>query len=121
MNIPVREGTSAYGDLFETFIVNEFFKLNHYYEKDYSFYYLMTRDGVEIDLVVERPGEPLLLVEIKSASSVQERHLTPLFTLGGEFPHAERICISRVSEPQKHGGNIMVLPWDMALKQIFLG
>jgi uncharacterized protein len=119
LNVPLREGTSAYGDLFEIFIVNEFFKLNHYYEKDYSFYYLMTRDGVEIDLVVERPGSPLLLVEIKSASSIHERHLTPLFTLGGEFLHADRICISRVTTPQKHEGNVMVLPWKTALKQIF--
>ena len=118
LSIPVVEGSSAYGELFETFFINECFRLNHYYEKDFSFSYLMTRDEVEIDLVIERPGAPLLLLEIKSATRIQEWHLGSLKTLGSEFPGAERVCIARVTLPEDHDG-IMVVPWRMALEKYF--
>ena len=119
LTIPVVEGTSAYGELFEAFFINECFRLNHYHEKDFSFSYLMTRDGVEIDLVVERPGASLLLLEIKSATRVEEKHLASLRTLGAEFPGAERVCVSCVASPEDHDG-ILVLPWLMALERYFL-
>ena len=34
--------------------------------KDYQFSYYMTKDGVQIDLVVRRPGKLVLFIEIKS-------------------------------------------------------
>jgi predicted AAA+ superfamily ATPase len=37
LTIPVQQGTSAYGELFEAFFINECFKLNTYFEKDFSF------------------------------------------------------------------------------------
>jgi predicted AAA+ superfamily ATPase len=118
LTIPVQEGTSGYGELFEAFFINECFRLNHYYEKDFSFSYLMTRDGVEIDLVVERPGASLLLLEIKSATRIESRHLTTLRGLGSEFPGAERVCAARTSLPEYHEG-ILVLPWRTALERYF--
>ncbi|MEI6388620.1 MAG: DUF4143 domain-containing protein [Spirochaetota bacterium] len=115
-SIPVVEGPSAYGELFEAFFINECFRLNHYHEKDYSFSYLMTRDEVEIDLVVERPAAPLL--EIKSATRIEGRHLASLKTLGSELPEAERVCVARVGMPEIHDG-ILVLPWLIALERYF--
>ncbi len=119
LTIPVTEGTSAYGELFEAFFINECFRLNHYFERDFSFSYLATRDGVEIDLVVQRPGAPLLLVEIKSALRIEDRHLASLKTLGAEFPGAERICVARVGQAEMYDG-IMVLPWRTALEKYFV-
>ena len=118
LTIPVVEGTSAYGELFEAFFINECFKLNHYNEKDFSFSYLMTRDEVEIDLVVERPGAPLLLIEIKSATQIKPKHLASLKKLGAEFPGAERVCVTCGVLPENHDG-ILVLPWRMALETYF--
>ncbi len=118
LTIPVREGTSAYGDLFEMFFINECFRLNHYLELDFSFHYLMTRDEVEIDLVIERPGASLVLMEIKSATRIESRHLASLSSLGRDFPDAERICAARVEMPENHDG-ILVLPWRMALERYF--
>ena len=118
LTIPIQEGTSAYGELFESFFINECLKLNKYFELDFSFSYLSTRDGVEIDLVVERPGAPLLLMEIKSAALIQDKHLASLATLGAEFPDAERVCVARVGHAEKHDG-IMVLPWRTALETYF--
>ncbi|PKL09235.1 MAG: ATPase [Spirochaetae bacterium HGW-Spirochaetae-7] len=120
LSIPVSEGTSAYGELFEIFFINECFKLNHYFEKDFSFHYLQTRDEVEIDLVVERPGAPLLLIEIKSATRIEPRHLASLRSIGKDFPAAQRVCVARVAIPENHDG-ILVLPWRMALERYFQG
>jgi predicted AAA+ superfamily ATPase len=108
----------VYGELFESFFINECIKLNSYFERDFSFSYLATRDGVEIDLVVQRPGAPLLLVEIKSTTQIQDRHLTALKTLGSELSGAERICVARVGQAEMHDG-IKVLPWRTALENYF--
>jgi len=118
LTIPVQEGTSVYGELFEAFFINECFKLNHYFEKDFTFSYLMTGSGVEIDLVVERPGAPLLLMEIKSTTTIQKKHLSALQSLGADFPDAEKVCIARIPIPEKHD-RILVLPWRMALETYF--
>ena len=44
--------------------------LESYYYRDYKFSYLKTKDDAEIDLVVERPGQDILFIEIKSSSDV---------------------------------------------------
>jgi hypothetical protein len=69
-----------YGPLVETLIVVETLKkLRHAGEQE-SLYYLRTRDGVEVDLVIEQRGV-LDLVEIKSGETVvpeQAKHLKNL-------------------------------------------
>jgi len=52
------------GALFENFIISELIKQNSYLEKDFKFYYWRTKQGSEIDVVLER-GEKLIGVEIK--------------------------------------------------------
>jgi predicted AAA+ superfamily ATPase len=70
LNIKPQPGTSYYGELFESFIIAECIKLSEYHQLDFKFSYLMTGAGAEVDLVVERPGAPLLLIEIKSNENV---------------------------------------------------
>jgi predicted AAA+ superfamily ATPase len=118
LTLPVQESTSAYGELFEAFVINECMRLSRYAENDFAFHYLATRDGVEVDLVVERPGKPLLLIEIKSSVEIQESHLKGLRQLGGDFPGAQCICMARVIREQKID-DIFVLPWQMAVRKIF--
>ncbi len=52
------------GALFKNFIISELIKQNSYLEKDFKFYYWRTKQGSEIDVVLER-GEELIGVEIK--------------------------------------------------------
>ncbi len=52
------------GALFENFIVSELIKQNSYLEKNYKFYYWRTKQGSEMDIVMERTGE-LFGIEIK--------------------------------------------------------
>ena len=70
--------TTAFGNAFEHFLILEIARLNDYYQNDYSLSYLRTKDDAEVDLILERPGAPLLLIEIKSTARVTERDVAAL-------------------------------------------
>ena len=118
IEIPLSEKTNAYGQAFEHFIINQCMQLARYCHRNYRFSYLSTKDDAEIDLVVERPGEKILFIEIKSANNVEERHLTTLKTLANDFGDCEAICLSRDPYP-KQFGNITIYPWEMGIKKYF--
>ena len=113
------KSTSYYGDLFEQFIIVECIKLASYYHSEYRFSYLMTEANAEIDLVVERPGEKVLFIEIKSNESVRKDDLTTIQKLAHSFGNCEAICLS--CDPRKKRiGNITVYPWQSGIKKFFL-
>lgn len=118
LTVPVIESTSSYGERFEQFVVLECLRLNDYFERDYRFSYFQSKDGLEIDLIVERPGRPLLLVEIKSTACVRPDHLRSLARLGEDLTPSELWCLSR--DPlAKTIGDILVLPWREGLNRLF--
>ncbi len=51
-------------------------RLASYLRRQYKFSYLRTSDDVEIDLIIERPGEPTIYIEIKSTDHIQSTLLT---------------------------------------------
>ncbi|MBT9583255.1 ATP-binding protein [bacterium] len=118
LTLPVQEGTSAFGERFEQWVLLECFRLNDYLCCDYRFSYLHTKNGVEIDLIVERPGKRLLLIEIKSTVCVRADHLRHLEAIGHDLPDAEAWCMSRDPVPKKTG-NVQVYPWQEGLQKLF--
>ena len=116
--IPLREGTSAYGETFEHFIILECMKLSNYYHLNYRFFYLSTKDGAEVDLVVERPGKTYLFIEIKSSTMVNKESLTTLQQLAKDFKDCEAMCFSRDTF-QKQFEGITVYPWQEGIKTFF--
>lgn len=119
LNVPLLPQTSDYGEAFESWFVNECLRLNHYYELDYEFSYLRTKDDVEVDLIIDRPGKSQILVEIKSATSIDTRHVKNLIHFKKDFPDSEFICASGIKQAQIING-ILVLPWQEALNRIGL-
>lgn len=118
LSLPLVSGVSAYGEIFEHFIILQCKQLASYYHRDFRFSYLKTKDDAEIDLVVERPGQPLLFIEIKSTDNVLPSHLTTLKSLVNDFGACEAICIS--CDPYaKDSDGIMVLPWAQAITLYF--
>jgi len=115
LQIPLLPGSSEYGSAFENWIINELYRFNSYRELDYQFSYLRTKDDVEVDLVIERPGASTLLVEIKSGDRIDSRHLSGLQNFAKDFPKAEFFCISRVKKAQKIG-KIWIMPWHEFFK-----
>lgn len=119
LTIPVIPKTTLYGDAFEHFIILECMKLASYYNNDYRFSYLMTKDDVEIDLVVERPGKPLLLIEIKSNDNVLKESISSFIKLTSDFEECEAICLS--NDPfAKIIDHVKILPWQEGIKKYIL-
>ncbi|MBS0359500.1 MAG: ATP-binding protein [Proteobacteria bacterium] len=118
LSISLQPATSAYGDSFEHFIILECLKLAKYFKPEWRFSYLRTQDDVEVDLIVERPGQSILFIEIKSNSNVQAEHLRSFIKLVDDFKQCEAICFSN-DQYTKQIGSITVLPWDVGIKQYF--
>ncbi|MBI2995210.1 MAG: ATP-binding protein [Candidatus Melainabacteria bacterium] len=118
LTLPLNESTSAYGEVFEHMVILECFKLASYYKSEYRFSYLRTKDDAEIDLVVERPGKPVLFIEIKSSKQVTEESLRILKSLSKDFGNCESVCFS--NDPyEKLINGTKVIPWNKGIKRFF--
>ena len=96
-------GTSYYGDIFEQFIVSQVYFYNETHRLDFKLSYLKTKAGVEVDLVIQRPGKPLLFVEIKSREQVDERDVRHLRSLSESQIDAEFLLVSKDVVPKMYG------------------
>ncbi len=111
--------TYAFGNAFEHFIVNEIHRLQAYNEKDFTLSYLRTKDGIEIDLVIERPGLPRALVEIKSTQRIGPDDIRSLKRIASDISHSTPYCFSLDPTPQIID-NVVCLPWQKGLQEIGL-
>jgi len=113
------ESTFEYGDLFETFVINEFFKIAEALELKWRFSYLRTKDDVEIDLVIEKPRGPLTLVEIKSMKNQPPQETISAFAkIGREFNKANLYLLTNASQSSLVNG-VQCRHWLEGLKEIF--
>jgi predicted AAA+ superfamily ATPase len=112
------KGTSFYGESFEHFVILEFYKLNHYCETQYRLSYLQTREGGEIDLILSRANE-IILIEIKSSSRIDDHEVNRLNKYAKEL-NAKAFYLSQDPMPQKRN-NVQCLPWNLGLEKVFGG
>jgi len=111
--------TPAWGDAFENWILLEILKNANYKRLDWQFSYLRTKDDVEIDLIILRPGKNKLFIEIKSAEIVYERDANSLNQLGHDVePAAEKWLLSLDKLDQKFGST-RALHWLKGLDELF--
>lgn len=114
LTMKAAKSTSYYGELFERLVVLELYRQESYLNREYRLTFLQTEDDAEIDLVVERPGKPLALIEIKSTNQVREDMLRRLAHFQNDFPKASFFCFS--NDPiEKKFGKISALPWRKGL------
>lgn len=73
-----------FANLFETLIVIDYWKRFSHFGQMPSLYYLRTRDGLEIDLVLEI-NQVLHLVEVKSGATITPKHASSLIKLKNEL------------------------------------
>ena len=119
LTVEVVPNTYAFGKAFEHFLVTEFLRLNSYFQRDYDFSYLRTKDGAEIDLVIKRPGRPPVFLEFKSTEHIQEKQATNLNRfLDGAPAEVEGYCLSRDPAAKKFR-RVMCLPWQEGLRRIY--
>jgi len=120
LDIPLNAGTYEYGKAFEHFIVTQIVHLSQYRYPDWRVSYLQTGAGVGIDLVIERPGLPTALIEIKSSDRVDERDVRHLARFIGDFPAPLALCISRDPTRMEIDG-VLCVDWRAALGELGLG
>lgn len=117
LDVRLAPGTSAYGVAFEHLVIMELYRLSQYKRPDYSLSYILTKDGAEIDLVVDRPGQPTALVEIKSKDQVDERDSRHLEHFYGDFKKPDLFLLS--NDPrEKLIGKTRALHWQKGICEI---
>lgn len=119
LSIKMDPQTFEFGNAFEHFLILEFFRLNAYSELDFKMSYLRTKDDAEIDLIVERPGRPDLLIEIKSYEDIEKSDTRKIKSFLDTWDRpAEGMLLSRY--PQEILSNsVRCLHWQTALREIF--
>lgn len=111
--------TYEYGELFETFVINEFFKMADALEKRWRFSYLRTKDGVEIDLIIEKPRGKPILIEIKSGYQHPNlEKISSFIQIAKEFKGSDKYVLSNADTSMVHE-DIHFMPWHLGLKKIF--
>ena len=118
LDIPLLPQTYDFGEAFEHFIILEIMKLAEYQRKSWKYSYLLTKDGAEIDLIIDRPGQSPLCIEIKSSDKVTDRDLKNLSRLGEDIPGSTLYCLSRDSR-KKRIGNVRCFEWSEGIQNIF--
>ncbi len=116
---PLHPSTYEYGNLFETFLVNEFFNISAALEKRYRFSYLRTKNDVEIDLILEKPRGAPILIEMKSTTQLPSKDKIAAFRkIGSEFKGAPLYWLSNAKTSAVIDG-VQCLYWQEGLARIF--
>ena len=117
LDLSLHPGTCEYDRAFTHFVITQILHLSRYRHPDWRLSYLRTGAGAEIDLVIERPGMPVALVEINSAELVDDRDVRNLARFTGDFPEALAMCICR--DPSRMQiGNVLCVHWRDALLEL---
>ena len=118
LGVFIRPQTSSFGEAFEAFIILEIKKLCGYYKKTWNLSYLLTKDESEIDLIIERPGEKSLCIEIKSTSTLRKEDISSFAKLSADIQNSQSYCLSLDTKSQKIA-HVQCLHWQEGLRKIF--
>ena len=117
LDVKLKPHTYAYGKAFEHLVVLETVRLNDYLEKNFKLSYLRTKNGLEIDLILEK-GPKTFLIEIKSSDKIISDDLNSLKILAKDFPEAKKYVLCLEKKARLIDG-IKILHWQTGLCEIF--
>ena len=117
LDVQVQPSTYSFGSCFEHFIIAEIYRLNEYFESHYKLSYFQSKDGLEIDLILQK-GYEKIFIEIKSKKRVLSNDLKNLKLIKKDIPKAKYFLFSLDKTMRKENG-IFIVHWQEGLKQIF--
>ncbi len=117
--VPLVAGSSSYGKAFEHFIIMEAHRKSEYLRNDFRLSYLRTKDDAEIDLVIERPGKPDLLIEIKSSTRVKEEDVRALQRFVPDWDRPCEAVLWSQDPTERLIGAVRCEPWRKGLERVF--
>lgn len=106
------KGHPLFGNIFETFIISEFYKRLYHVSEIPPLYFWRDKTGNEIDLLVDF-GSSLLPIEIKSSrtySSSFKENIKKWFQLPGNA-QSQGLVIYNGDQAMNTGGDIPTVPW----------
>jgi predicted AAA+ superfamily ATPase len=110
-------GTEIFGKVFEHFIYQEIYAHSRYSDLNYPIKYWRTTSQIEIDFIL---GDHEVAVEVKSAQTINGRHLKGLKAFAEEYSVKKLIVVSHEPQPRLVD-NILLLPWQFFLQRLWNG
>jgi predicted AAA+ superfamily ATPase len=104
------------GRLFEQWLVLECRRLVDYAGSEAQLFFWRTNHGAEVDLLVEKHGQLLAAIEIKSTGRVTGAHLEGLRSFADDHPNVPRFVVTPSAEPRRLEGTL-VTNWRDFLAQ----
>lgn len=109
--------TPSYGKAFEQFVILEIYRLMKYRELDWRLSYLTTKDGAEIDLLVEQGRKKRFAIEIKSTMLIDEASARSFESLAGDIPNSELLLLSNDPRSLRYG-SVEALHWTNGIERL---
>jgi predicted AAA+ superfamily ATPase len=109
----------AFGAAFEHFFILECHRMRRYLKLDEKAYFLRTKDHAEIDLIIERPGSVLYVIEIKSSERVDETKLRSSIALAKDLKPTAIWVASREPTARYLEDGVEILPWQEVLARLY--
>ena len=118
LRVEMRQGGFLYGNLFETFVVNQLIAANHFSSLGLKFFYWRDKEGREVDLVLARNQfEPVLAIEIKANPLPQPEDCGGFRPFSEEYPKIPKICACTTPRPYAVG-DVNFVPWQDLAKSL---
>ncbi len=105
------QGTSTYGELFEHFVINEIYRLNEYWQKDFILSYLKTKNDAEIDLILSK-GRYHFAIEIKSSKYIDTKEVKKLKALAEDIKNIKKVFYISNCKDKRTIDDVQCLHWQ---------
>ncbi|MCX6119177.1 MAG: DUF4143 domain-containing protein [Proteobacteria bacterium] len=116
LEVELKRSSFRYGKLFETYLIQEVFRHNDYFERGFRFYYWRDKNGLEVDLIVARSSAtPIAAIEFKSSDAPSDEDCLGLNSFAEDYPKVPRYCFSQSPKSYDLKSGTSVLPWRTGL------
>lgn len=113
----IKKGSELFGRAFEHFIILEIRAFLSYSRKKVEMYYWRSTSRFEVDLILDNKWA----IEIKSATSIQDKHLKGIRALKEEGMIQKFAIISCDRHERKTADGITIFPWALFLEKLWNG
>ena len=113
----LEERGDAFGRAFEHFILMELLAYRSYSEKDFKIDYWRTKDGTEVDFVLD---DGKIAIEVKGGRNIDSSSIRPLRVFTEEYKPEKTILVNNETMPRLID-NIELTPWKVFLENLWAG